>query len=485
MVTIVSNEREPQEIPPVAQAEATSLSLPVKNRELDDILKNLERDVIPDRPILRPIRIPGKWLLLLLLLPVLAAGILVSLRHPSGLSVKSITLDHLWTVKTLGPVFGTPAITDMDGDGKNDVMAVSFDGKLYGFDGPSGKRLFWFETSRPLIASPIVVHGPRRTFVVAAGQDNRVYAIGKTGRCEWASIPQSFDVPVLSTPVAVRLNEDVIPDIVVAAEDGRIYAFDGDRGWLIWKTSGTSGKFFSTPLVIRVNADAVPDVIIGSPEGRLYCVDGTDGKKIWETILPAAVNSSAIALDPKTAAIADEQGSLHVFELATGRVKQSVECGGPVVATPLLLRGKSSRFLAIPTKDGRIMALSFPSFETLWTFDSGSQDGFVASPASADLNADRVDDVVASSRNGRAYFLDGTTGRELVPAWFAGNSLSASPVLADINSDGYLDAVLASENGEVTAITIRTVPDRLVRKNRILAGSFPQRGGRNRSDASF
>ena len=52
-------------------------------------------------------------------------------------------------------------------------------------------------------------------------------------------------------------------------------------------------------------------------------------------------------------------------------------------------------------------------------------------------------------------------------------------MLADLNGDGYLEAVFGSENGLVYAFTIKTVPDRIVRRNQVVYGSFLNRDDEN------
>jgi len=138
----------------------------------------------------------------------------------------------------------------------------------------------------------------------------------------------------------------------------------------------------------------------------------------------------------------------------------------------VILNRSVKPLIAVPLKDGTIRTVNAESFKTVWTFDSGYQDPFVSTPAVFDLNNDRCEDLVITSRNGNCYLLNGRDGHQLCEPFFCGNSISSSPALADLNKDGYLDIVFGSENGSVYALTVKTAPDRLVRKNRVVLGSF-------------
>lgn len=454
-------------------------------RRLEALLRDLEESLPKtSKPKKRRPTTPlPPWIPVTALLLLASVGLLMGFRNARRPQIRSITLDRLWTVKTLGPVFSTPVAVDLDHDRRSDVLVASVDGKVYGLDGPTGRRLFWFESTGPFLASLALLHTPKGPLTIAAGQDGRLYALDRQGRCVWSPIPQSFNTPAISTPVPVRLNADRIPDIVVAAEDGAVYALDGDRGWLIWKSTGTAGRFFATPLPVHANEDTIPDLVVGSPNGTLYCLDGRDGKKLWETTLPGPVSSSAVSLDRRRGIVADESGTLTVFDLTTGQHLASTKAEAPAVASPVLLGDTTT--VVLPLKDGRIRAWRLPDLSPLWTFDSGSQDGFVATPAAADLNGDNHEDLVAPGRHGLCHILDGLTGKELTAPWTVGYPVAASPVLADLNGDGHLDIVLATESGDIVALTIRTMPDRLVSRGRVVAGSFAQRNQRLRHHASL
>jgi len=394
--------------------------------------------------------------------------------------VTNLTIDRLWQFKTLASVFSTPALADINNDGINDIIVSSTDGKLYAIDGKKGQRLFFFETGKPILASPVILEKPENEkWTILAGEDGKVYALDKKNQCMWATIRQNLDSPVISTPILTKINSDKIPDIIVAATDGKIYALDGDRGWLIWRSGSTKGEFFSTPLCVRINNDKIPDIIIGSPENRVYGLDGKTGLKIWEMKTSGPVNSSPIRFDQKSVFIGDEKGILYRINLKTGVALGRTALGAPIVSTPAKLRIRDKYLLAVPLKNGTIKGVDPDTLNSAWEMKTSYQDPFTASPAVFDLNRDECDDIVITSRNGYLYIINGCTGRNLMDPYFTGNAVSSSPVLGDINSDGFLDVVFGSDNGTVYAFTIKTVPDKIIQQNSIVYGSFLNRKNEN------
>ncbi len=48
-------------------------------------------------------------------------------------------------------------------------------------------------------------------------------------------------------------------------------------------------------------------------------------------------------------------------------------------------------------------------------------------------------------------------------------------MLADINNDKFLEIVFGSENGYILAYTLKTVPGQIIKKNKIVYGTFLNR----------
>jgi len=87
----------------------------------------------------------------------------------------------LWSFSTGGGVSSSPAIGDIDGDGKLDVIVGSGDTKVYAIRG-DGTLLWSFSTGGFVSSSPAIgdIDGDGKLDVIVGSRDNKVYAI-KTG----------------------------------------------------------------------------------------------------------------------------------------------------------------------------------------------------------------------------------------------------------------------------------------------------------------
>lgn len=449
------------------------------NQDVDSMLKELKKEIKHKKSFV--FHLP-KWHFekkhlkyLLILIPIfLLVSFFFGFQNIKPIHVKNITIDNLWKYKTLAPVFSTALITDIDKNHKNDIIINSVDGKMYVLDGFTGKRKSYFETYHPIIASPLLSYVNKKPVIIIAGTGKKIYAVDANNQCLWSTIKQDIDTSVISTPALLSINNDKVKDVIVAGKDGKVYALDGNRGWKIWQSKYTAGKFFATPLPVSINKDKIEDIIIGSPAHFVYGIDGKTGIKIWETHTQGAVDSSAL-LYGNFVFVGDETGKFYKLKKETGEVVASFNFNTPIIATPTFLNKNTSPELVVPLKNGTIKTIDINLSKIHWSYNTGYQDPIVASPAVYDFNNDKCEDIVFASRNGYVYIINGKDGENLTEPYFAGNSISSSPVLGDINDDGYIDIVFGSENGYVYALTVKTVPDKIIKPNRIVFGSFLNR----------
>lgn len=131
-----------------------------------------------------------------------------------------------------------------------------------------------------------------------------------------------------------------------AANSGKVYAYSGRTGALLWRRDGEGGELLGIGIgeAGDTNADGVPDVVIGAPgSGSAYICSGDDGRVLHHIRAP----ESGVAFARKAMGVgdADGDGCADVLLGSPGWAAPGSDVApGPGAA--YLYSGKSGRLLA-------------------------------------------------------------------------------------------------------------------------------------------
>ena len=170
-------------------------------------------------------------------------------------------------------IVATPAVGDLDGDGKLEIVVTSFGGTI-GVIGSDGQMKAGWPVKLPYVPSCPLDPTATRPAVCT----------------DTAHI---LDRGAFASPVLADMDKDGKLDIIQAAFDGRIYVYKADgstmAGWpvLVHYTGRLApntefNRVMSTPAVTDFNGDGWPDLVVGSNEklgqggqaGAFYLIDG-------------------------------------------------------------------------------------------------------------------------------------------------------------------------------------------------------------------
>ncbi|HZR84594.1 MAG TPA: FG-GAP-like repeat-containing protein [Candidatus Binatia bacterium] len=291
-------------------------------------------------------------------------------------------------------VFSTPAIGDVDGDGKPEVAYASWDGRVYLVRGADGTNVpQWPRFVRDTVWSSPALHdldGDGKLEVIV-GVDAHLEGIPTNtpdGGClhafrydgtELNGFPVCVDQVMVSSSSVGDIDGDGLPDIVIGTgtywpnRTHAVYAFARDGSPLLGWPVAVDGQVSTSPALADLDGDGALDVVVTSDdtgpshEFHVDAFDG-DGERLFPSVVPKSFSGAMLG------------------------------AGEPVIAD---VRGDAAREILFPTNTEVCVVSSTGDQLT----DDGSHDGSfsmytatgLADAVVDDLEGDGVPEVIAVS----------------------------------------------------------------------------------------
>ncbi len=367
---------------------------------------------------------------------------------------------------------GSPAVGDIDGDGKPEIIGASWEGTLYVVRSDGTAMPGWPVYLPRVPSCPL---DPKAT---------------RPDPC--MDVQHRLDRGTFGSPVLADMDKDGKLEIVQAAFDGKVYVYKSDGklldGWPVdvhytnkLVDNEEYGRVLTTPTVADFNGDGYPDVLVGSGErlgqggnaGAIYLIDGRGNKAGSPPYLPNwPVTMSSMAVFPLISEGVCNAGAAADFN--GDGVPEAVMHG--TASAPLILPtdpGTQSNLATMPSNalpDRGVDENGTPQrgIEPTSIFGDMSKantpDTFFplfAQPSVGDLNQDGTPDVTASggslslAENLAGGSSSGTKGQNLLAMWDGktGAMFPGSPVpiedytffnnqvIADVSGDNYPEVI--------------------------------------------
>lgn len=419
-------------------------------------------------------------------------------RHESQVHVDpNFSLDDPATGKdefnrTKRGIASEPAVGDLDGDGKLEIVTAALDRHVYA----------WHANGSAVAGFPVLVVDPAKVAAVAPVTQYVTFkpdsGVGEGGE-------------LLATPTLADLNGDHRPEIIIGAQEeyvepvnigsgsdvlallasagtlgnARLYAISPDGtnatypdtsaahpdeqaylpGWpaalgmLQLESLPTIGDGVTTPAAVGdVNPSPGPEVIAASATGPMYVlnaagasvygkVNGKDVPLLWAGGL-AGQNNSLFGAGRNSNDIAATAVAFGGAAIGKLDADATPDLTAPTAGLTRLIDILGSD-LQLPNDD-HLMAWSASTGNALPGFPQTTADlGFFVTPAIADLNGDGHNETIAGNGVDTLSAFDSTGAAP--PGWpkLTGGWLVGTPGLGDWKGDGHVEIAVVRRDGHV------------------------------------
>ncbi len=384
-----------------------------------------------------------RWLLLLVAFAVLIPGF----------SSNLFAADVLWRFNpAAGYVDTSPAVGDLDGDGVQDLVLCTTEGRVLALDA-NGHIKWATDLQQPISNPPTLAGQPLRIYIMT--NPGNIFCLDpKNGAKLWTyRMPSSFQWGMAALAAADMTGNGQV-ELIAADHLGHLVCLK-KNGTPLWKTTYRSG-FNTAPAVADLNGDDLPEILLGATKQPLVCFSNR-GKRLWQIKGTGAVGSSPV--------VADLNGDGRPEILVGEGDGLSLYNAGGVRQWHFPMKGKVHDAIAVGDVDrdgrpeivildllGKIVCLT-PAGKPKWTASVAQRTR--RSPAIADIDGDSKPEVVVGNYSDALYVFDGQGNlKQRVPL---NGGMNAAPTIVDFHGDGQLSVVCATISD---VVALRWMPKR-------------------------
>jgi len=211
---------------------------------------------------------------------------------PDGKRMRCFRLEgsglvELWSTAPGAENVGSPALYDVNGDGRQDVIYGFGNGTVVVQDAIDG-TVFLRRHLGPggILASPLISDvdndGHQEIVLCTFSDPSKIYVLSSNGDTKWSSVCSGGYLrsrKVQGSPIALDADGDGHMEVVVATWGGDINYFDGVDGSSEGFVHATST--FASPVAADLDGDGYLEVVIAGSAGKIVILDRNKTKKTF------------------------------------------------------------------------------------------------------------------------------------------------------------------------------------------------------------
>ena len=264
---------------------------------------------------------------------------------------------EIWSVKTGGKVFSTPAVY------KHYVVVGSTDNIIYCFDLKDGAILWKHHCDKSVLASATIF----RNVVFIGASDGKFRALNlKDGTLKWV-------YPNMKGFVEAKAYVDNY-QTVIGDWGNTLYSLDTKTGKLQWKWNTTGSRMYSPAAVWPVKAGN--RIYVVTPRRMTYAIEATSGNTIWEH--RGGRESIGISYNKDRIFVKTMKDTVFCFasdleRKANVKWATDTKIGYDIAPTPITCEVPDKKMpdkglVFIPTDKGEIVAVESSNGELVWRY---------------------------------------------------------------------------------------------------------------------
>ena len=365
----------------------------------------------------------------------------------------------LWQFSIKAPAFGQAAVADIDGDGKPEIVFSTYmnDGNVYALNAEDGSKLWSYQTGGCNDAAPIIadVNGDGYPEVIVASSCvAKTFCLrGSDGHKLWATLTGGTDSP----PTIGDIDRDGKPEILHGQFDGSVICMNGEDGSVKWtKMVDDSASIQTSAALLDADGDGQLDFVVANwnyyNHNHIWAFRGDTRSQIWRSDVPGDViyhggSFADIDGDGKPELVFGcYDDHVYCLNAEDGSLKWAFDMGaynyvgGPVVLADI---NNDGHYEILAAGWYQMKAISDSGTE-VWSYNIPDYASCFRGPAIADINNDGYLDLLFGTSSGKVIALSGPTGDTLwtmdLQALYGDTlDIDFAPVIADFNGDGLLE----------------------------------------------